>query len=186
MTRRALNPSIFFCLHHDLDHDGEHGRVEGRFLVPAEAGTEPCPRLRYARNEVTKGFFLMDLRVSARYPRHVAGAELLLYDPLVYRLRRTVDLPLARAMTLTLAKAQKGLAKIRVAEGWCDDFATFIFRLGRVFGAKVVIFPDDNITLDTSSYVEVTPESLLAQIERWQAEPGPTRDEKGGADEQTR
>ena len=170
MTRLVLRQSIFLCLQHGIDRDGEHGRVEGRFLVQAEAGTEPRPRLRYPRDETFGGFFLMDLLVSAKYPRHAPGAMLLLYDPLVYRRRLPIDQPTAQAMAQTLNKAQKGLAKLREAEGWCDDYVSFVFRLGRVLFAKVVVIPDNNTSLDSSSYVEVTQESLLAQIERWQAE----------------
>ena len=186
MTRRAMKVSIFFCLQHGLDRDGEHGRVEGRFLVQAQAGTNSSPCLRYPRDEVIKGFFLMDLRVSARYPRQAGGKKLSLYDPLVYRRRLPVDQATAQAMAKTLTKAQKGLAKIQETEGWCDDFVTFIFRLGRVFGATVVVIPDDSTSLESSSYVAVTPETLWAQIHCWQEQPRPNADEEGGADGQTR
>jgi len=142
--------------------------VEGRFLVQAEAGTESSPRLRYPRDETFGGFFLMDLLISARYPRHAPGAKLLLYDPLVYRRRLPINQPTAQAMAQTLNKAQKGLAKIREAEGWCDDFVSFVFRLGRVLFAKVVVIPENNTSLDSSSYMEVTPDTLWAQIRWWQ------------------
>jgi hypothetical protein len=168
---RARQHTIALCITHRLDRDGQHGRVEGRFLVQDEPANPGFQGLRNPHaGEVLDGWFLQDLVAPAFYRRDPAEKTLWAYpDVLVYRRRLPVGLETAVAMVRTLARVERGLTRLREAEGYISDYIAFLFRLARIFGAKVVV-PADAGALTPWSFREVDPDDLSDQISRLQAE----------------
>jgi hypothetical protein len=162
---------IALCLSHRLDRDGQHGRVEGRFLIQDEPANPGCQGYRNPHaGEVINGWFLQDLVVPASYRRDTPEKTLWAYpDVLVYRRRLPVGLETAKEIVRTLAKVERGLARLREAEGFIHDHIAFLFRLAGIFAAKVVV-PADAGALTPWSFIEMTPDDLADQIRRWQAE----------------
>lgn len=183
MTPRNLARPVFICLHFKVARDGGHG-LEGVFMVKNDPMEDSCSGLRYARGESIHGLYLQDLRITA-YARPGAGGGKLVLQDVAYRRKLPVDLQTATAMAKTLGKIEKGLRALREAEGWVDDFVPFVFRVALVTGASVVTLAEDDHS-PHNTYRELAPDSLSAQIRCWQAEPGLTPDEEGGADGQTR
>ena len=163
---------IALCLSHRLDRDGQHGRVEGRFLIQDEPANPGCQRLRNPHaGEVINGWFLQDLVAPAFYRRHTPEKSLWAYpDVLAYHRRLPVGLETALAMVRTLARVERGLVRLREAEGFVHDHIAFLFfRLARVFEAKVVV-PADAGGLTPWTFIEMNPDDLADQIRRWQVE----------------
>jgi len=162
---------IALCITHRLDRDGQHGRVEAHFLIQDEPVK---PGFQGFRNphagEVINGWFLQDLVVPAFYRRDTTEKTLWAFpDVLVYRRRLPVGLETAVAMVRTLARVERGLARLREAEGYINDHIAFLLRLARVFEAKVVV-PADAGALTPFSFIEITHDDLADQIRRCQAE----------------
>jgi len=162
---------IALCLSHRLDRDGQHGRVEGRFLIQDEPANPGCQRLRNPHaGEVINGWFLQDLMAPAYYRRDTTEKSLWAYpNVLAYHRRLPVGLETAVAMVRTLARVERGLARLREAEGYINDHIAFLFRLARIFEAKVVVTADTGAQTPIS-FIELTPDDLADQIRRWQAE----------------
>jgi len=162
---------IALCLSHRLDRDGQNGLVEGRFLVQVESLHHGCQGYHHPHaGEVINGWFLQDLVVPAYYRRDTPEKTLWAYpDILVYRRRLPVGLQTSVAILRTLARAERGLARLREAEGYINDHIAFLFRLARIFEAKVVV-PADAGALTPWSFIEMTPDDLADRIRRWQAE----------------
>jgi len=162
---------IALCLSHRLDRDGQHGRVEGRFLIQDEPANPGCQGLRNPHaGEVINGWFLQDLVVPAYYRRDLAEKSLRAYpDVLVYRRRLPVGLETAVAMVRTLARVERGLARLRERDGYINAHVDLIYRLVELLQAKVVIFAESG-ALTPWSFIEMTPDDLADRIRRWQAE----------------
>jgi len=165
-----LQPTIALCIMHRVDRDGQHGRVEGHFLIQVESVIPPCPEFRNPHaGEVINGWFLQDLVVPAFYRRDTSEKSLMIYpDVLVYRRRLVVGPEVALAMVRTLARAERGLRKLREDDGFTESHVAFLFRLARIFQAKVIITADFG-ALSPFPFIETTPDNLLDQIHRWQS-----------------
>ena len=163
--------TIAICITHRLDRDGQYGRVEGRFLVQVESVIPPRPEFRNPHaGEVVNGWYLQDLVAPAFYRRDTAEKSLLIYpDVLVFRRRLPVGKDVALAMFRTLARAERGLRRLREAEGFIDNHIALLLRLLQIFEAKVIV-PAEFGPLSPFPFIEVTPDDLSDQIHRWQAE----------------
>jgi len=162
---------IALCITHRLDRDGQHGRILGHFLIQDEPAK---PGFQGFRNphagEVIDGWFLQDLVAPAFYRRHTLEKSLWAYpDVLVYHRRLPVGLETAVAMVRTLARVERGLARLREAEGFIHDHIAFLFRLAGIFAAKMVV-PADAGALTPWSFIEMNPDDLADRIRRWQVE----------------
>jgi hypothetical protein len=162
--------TLALCITHRLDRDGQHGRVEGHFLVQVESVIPPSPEFRNPHaGEVVNGWYLQDLVAPAFYRRDTAEKSLLIYpDVLVFRRRLPVGKDVALAMFRTLARAERGLRRLREANGFIENQVALLFRLSNIFQAKVIITADFG-ALSPFPFIEVTPDDLSDQIHRWQS-----------------
>ena len=165
-----MKRSIVLCLTHRVDRDGQHGRLEGRFLVQVEAADAAYPWPRNPRaGEVIDGFFLQDLLTPAFYLRDDAQKSPWVYpEVLQYCRKLPVGYETALAMVRTLAKVQRGLVRMRDADGYLDDYVEVIYRLAQIFDAKVILATKSADGLTLSAFHVVTPEALQRQINAWQ------------------
>ena len=184
MTRRNIVRPIFICIRFQLTRDGGLG-LEAIFMVQDNPLDATGSGLRYTRGELVNDLFLQDLRITAVARPGVGEGKPVLQD-VAYRRKLPVDLQVATVMTNTLRRIEKGLRASRDADGWIDDFTAFVFRVAKATGASVVEIVESSHTQANPTFREMDPESLSAQIQRWQVGPGPDCKEEGGPNGCTR
>ena len=163
---------LFINVVHKIDQDREYGRFESIFLVREEPATCEDTGLRNPSGGRTfglglyNGLFLDDLTLSALYRRATAEKRLtFMLDAMAYRRPFSVNERTAMAMAKTLRKLDKGLKTLRETDGWIDDYCSFVFRIAKLTGAKVIWPEFDSGWLTTTRFTEfASPAELQAHV----------------------
>lgn len=148
-------PIVLLLTHTPLS-GGNHGHITATFLRKEEENYyNGC-------NATVNGLFINDLQVDAWYSREYPELNYgFASDTVTYHAPWCVDLAIAKAITATLTKIEKGLYKVEDANGRADSFGEYLLRVAKVLGVTEFIFTKRPGSFHSSTdYTQLTPTQL--------------------------